>query len=102
MNQASSINSKAFANNSKIDFYSCNAACSNVNGDNLVKNVSSLLPNTTVSGASGLTTYDFIYTGISLWQKLQRYLNNGVAPARELPKPTKETGVSEWHTYKMV
>jgi hypothetical protein len=104
--QAQSINSGAFAENSKIDFYSCNAACSNGNGNNLVKFISSLLPNTTISGASGLTTYDFIYDGTSIRNRISNKVNNimgnsiGVQEAAQLPKPTKQTGVSETQKYK--
>ena len=104
--QAQSINSGAFAENSKIDFYSCNAACPNGNGNNLVKFISSLLPNSTISGASGLTTYDFIYDGTSIRNRISNKVNNimgnsiGVQEAAKLPKPTKQTGVSETQTYK--
>lgn len=98
--EAQTLNSKAFANSASIVFYSCNAATPNKSGNNLVSYVSTLVPSSTVSGAKGLTTYNFIYTDATLLDKFSRWSNGGVGPSNELPKPTQEPQKAEWHTYK--
>ena len=93
--QAQSINSKAFADNSKIDFYTCNAATPNKDGESLVSFISTVVPNSVVTGAVKQTSYDFIYNGRSMWGRILNWPGSSkaggtqaVGEAKQLPIPT--------------
>jgi hypothetical protein len=106
---AQSINRKAFADNAKIDFYSCNAAAPNTSGTSISSYVSTLVPQASVSGSNGLTSYDFIYQGTSIGNRISNYVNRklgqgpSVQEAAQLPIPTTQdhgNGAAQLNTYK--